>query len=59
MHIIVDGYNLIRQSDTFRQFEKKSLEEGRNALLRSLAGYRKLRGHHIREYINTNIPLTA
>ncbi len=47
MHIIVDGYNLIRQSDTFRQFEKRSLEEGRNALLRSLADYRKLRGHRI------------
>ena len=47
MHIIVDGYNLIRQSITFRQFEKKSLEEGRNALLRSLAGYRKLRDHRI------------
>ena len=47
MHIIVDGYNLIRQSDTFRQFERKSLEEGRNALIRSLAGYRKLRGHRI------------
>jgi predicted RNA-binding protein with PIN domain len=47
MHIIVDGYNLIRQSVTFRQSERKSLEEGRNALLRSLAGYRKLRGHRI------------
>jgi uncharacterized protein len=47
MHIIVDGYNLIRQSDTFRQSERKSLEEGRNALIRSLAGYRKLRGHRI------------
>jgi predicted RNA-binding protein with PIN domain len=47
MHIIVDGYNLIRQSDTFRQAERKSLEEGRNALIRSLAGYRKLRGHRI------------
>ncbi|MCE5262017.1 MAG: NYN domain-containing protein [Deltaproteobacteria bacterium] len=47
MHIIVDGYNLIRQSDTFRQSERKSLEEGRNALVRSLAGYRKLRGHRI------------
>jgi hypothetical protein len=43
----VDGYNLIRQSDTFRQSERKSLEEGRNALIRSLAGYRKLRGHRI------------
>jgi len=47
MHIIVDGYNLIRQSDTFRQSERKNLEEGRNALIRSLAGYRKLRGHRI------------
>lgn len=47
MHIIVDGYNLIRQSDTFRQSERKKLEEGRNALIRSLSGYRKLRGHRI------------
>jgi uncharacterized protein len=47
MHIIVDGYNLIRQSDTFRQSERKSLEEGRNALIRSLVVYRKLRGHRI------------
>jgi predicted RNA-binding protein with PIN domain len=47
MHIIVDGYNLIRQSDTFRHFEMKSLEQGRNALIRSLARYRKLKGHRI------------
>jgi uncharacterized protein len=47
MHIIVDGYNLIRQSDTLRQSERKSLEEGRNALIRSLIVYRKLRGHRI------------
>jgi predicted RNA-binding protein with PIN domain len=47
MHLIVDGYNLIRQSDTFRHSERRSLEEGRNALIRSLAGYRKLRGHRI------------
>jgi uncharacterized protein len=47
MHIIVDGYNLIRQSDRFRQSERISLEEGRNALVRSLVVYRKLRGHRI------------
>jgi hypothetical protein len=47
MHIIVDGYNLIRQSATLRHSEMKSLEQGRNALIRSLAGYRKLRGHRI------------
>ena len=47
MHIIVDGYNLIRQSDTFRQAERKSLEEGRNALIRNLIDYRRFRGHRI------------
>ncbi|MEW6332930.1 MAG: NYN domain-containing protein [Thermodesulfobacteriota bacterium] len=47
MHLIVDGYNLIRQSDTLRGFERISLEAGRQALLRSLAGYRQRRGHRI------------
>ncbi|MCE5282221.1 MAG: NYN domain-containing protein [Deltaproteobacteria bacterium] len=47
MHIIVDGYNLIRQSDSLRASERISLEEGRKALVRSLAAYRQLRGHRI------------
>jgi uncharacterized protein len=47
MHIIVDGYNLIRQSNTLRQHERHSLEEGRRALVRRLAGFRKQRGHRI------------
>jgi len=47
MHLIVDGYNLIRQSDTLRACERISLEAGRQALLRSLAGYRQRRGHRI------------
>jgi predicted RNA-binding protein with PIN domain len=47
MHIIVDGYNLIRQSDLFRHSERRSLEQGRNALIRSLSAYRKLRGHRL------------
>ena len=47
MHIIVDGYNLIRQSDSLRRYERISLEEGRRALVKSLADYRKLRGHRI------------
>jgi len=46
MRIIVDGYNLIRLSG-FRQYERISLEEGRKALIRSLAAYRKKRGHSI------------
>jgi len=47
VHIIVDGYNLIRQSDTLRGAERRGLEEGRKALVRSLAGYKRLRGHRI------------
>ncbi len=45
MHIIIDGYNLIRQSDSLRRLERLSLEEGRSELIRRIAGYRRLRGH--------------
>ena len=47
MHLIVDGYNLIRQSDILRGYERISLEAGRQALVRSLADYRRRRGHRI------------
>ena len=47
MHIIIDGYNLIRQSDALRRYERISLEEGRNALLRGISLYKKQRGHKV------------
>jgi predicted RNA-binding protein with PIN domain len=47
MHIIIDGYNLIRQSDSLRRFERLGLEKGREALIKRLAAYRKLKGHRI------------
>jgi uncharacterized protein len=47
MHIIIDGYNLIRQSDTLRRHERFSLEEGRNALITSISLYRKQKGHAV------------
>ena len=47
MHIIVDGYNLIRQSDILRLHERQGLEAGRKALVHLLAGYRRSRGHRI------------
>ncbi len=47
MHIIVDGYNLIRQSDVLRGYERQSLEAGRTALIRVLALYKRSRGHRI------------
>lgn len=47
MHIIIDGYNLIRQSDTFRRYERFSLDEGRKALINSISQYRKQKGHAV------------
>lgn len=47
MHIIIDGYNLIRQSDTLRRYERFSLEAGRNALIHRVSVYRKLKGHRM------------
>lgn len=47
MHIIIDGYNLIRQSDVLRLHERQGLEAGRKALVHLLSGYRRDRGHRI------------
>ena len=47
MHIIIDGYNLIRQSDELRRYERVSLEEGRKALIRDVSSYKKRKGHRV------------
>ena len=47
LELIIDGYNLIRQSDTFRRLDARSLEQGREALLLRLAAYQKVRNHPI------------
>lgn len=47
MHIIIDGYNLIRQSPSLSRLERISLEEGRKGLIRRLSAYRKIRGNRI------------
>ncbi len=47
MHIIIDGYNLIRQSDSLRCCERQSLEAGRQALISRLAEYKRKKGHKI------------
>jgi len=47
MHIIIDGYNLIRQSEQLRRAERLTLEEGRQALLRFLIPYRERKGHRL------------
>jgi predicted RNA-binding protein with PIN domain len=47
MHILVDGYNLIRQSDVLRRYERYSLEAGRQALISKLIDYERKKGHKI------------
>jgi predicted RNA-binding protein with PIN domain len=47
LELIIDGYNLIRQSDSLRPLDARSLEQGREALLGRLAEYKKVRGHPI------------
>lgn len=47
MYILVDGYNLIRQSDLLRRYERHSLEAGRLALMSRLSDYKRKKGHRI------------
>jgi predicted RNA-binding protein with PIN domain len=47
LHIIVDGYNMIRQSPDLRRYDRLDLAAGREELLRRLAEYRKVRPHRI------------
>jgi uncharacterized protein len=47
MHIVIDGYNMIRQSDGLRRYEKSSLEAGRQALVRFLSPYRRAKNHRM------------
>jgi len=47
LEIIIDGYNLIRQSHSLKRLDAQNLEQGREALLERLAAYRQVRGHPI------------
>lgn len=47
MHIVIDGYNLIRQSDVLRRCEKSSLEAGRRALIQFILPYKRAKNHRI------------
>ncbi|MCK5551768.1 MAG: NYN domain-containing protein [Deltaproteobacteria bacterium] len=45
--LIVDGYNLIRQSSSLSAVESRDLQMGREALIRQLSSYKRVRGHEI------------
>ncbi len=47
VHIIIDGYNLIRQSSQWSMLDIQDLQHGREALLSALAEYKKKKAHRI------------
>lgn len=47
LHLIIDGYNLIRQSPELLAVESQDLRWGREALLEQLAAYRRQKKHPI------------
>jgi predicted RNA-binding protein with PIN domain len=46
-HIIIDGYNLIRQSNTLSALDRQDIQLGREALLDALATYKRIKRHRI------------
>jgi predicted RNA-binding protein with PIN domain len=48
LQIVIDGYNLIRQSRQFSQLDLMNLQLGREALIDSLAAYKKIKAHPIK-----------
>ena len=47
IHIIIDGYNLIRQSTALSNLDQQDIMLGREALVDMLAAYRKIKHHRI------------
>lgn len=47
LHLIIDGYNLIRQAPDLSRLDARDIQEGRSALLAYLASYRKTKKHKI------------
>jgi hypothetical protein len=47
LHIIIDGYNLIRQSSQLSLLDMQDIQLGREALVDMLAAYKKFKAHRI------------
>ena len=47
IHIIIDGYNLIRQSQQLSALDQQDIQLGREALVDMLAAYKKIKAHRI------------
>ena len=47
IHIVIDGYNLIRQSRQFSDLDRQDLQSGRDALVDALVAYKKVKPYAI------------
>jgi len=47
LHLIIDGYNFIRQSPELREYEREDLDKGREMLLRQLSTYQRIKRNAI------------
>ena len=57
LHIIIDGYNLIRQSSKLSVLDNQDIQFGRDALIQDLVAYKKIRAHRITVVFDgTNAP---
>lgn len=47
LHIIIDGYNLIRQTPRLASYDRQDIELGRQILIEELAHYKRTKHHRI------------
>jgi len=47
IHIIIDGYNLIRRSSSLSTLDQQDIQLGREALLDALSSYKRIKHHMI------------
>ena len=47
VHIIIDGYNLIRQSNRYSALDERDIQWGRDTLIEDLAAYKRIKRHRI------------
>ena len=60
VHIIIDGYNLIRQSPVLSELDRQDLQTARDALIESLAVYKRTKPHKITVVFDgVNAPVDA
>ncbi|UCD82420.1 MAG: NYN domain-containing protein [Desulfobacterales bacterium] len=60
LHIIIDGYNLIRQSSRLSILDLQDIQLGREALVDMLAAYKKFKAHRITVVFDgTGLPLVS